>query len=210
MVRLRVSSLQPQEITSEMLGLWADRRLCPHFHLPLQSGSDAVLKRMRRRYTADLYSRTVETIWQSIPDVSITADVIVGFPGETDTDFQQSYTVCERAGFADMHVFPYSVRPGTSAAHYGGQLSPETKAGRARALLELTERQCGQFRGRFLGKVRSVLWEGPAEARGSNQWSGLTDNYIRVLGRSHRSLANQVTMARLTTQREDMVFAQVI
>lgn len=111
MVRLRVSSLQPQEITSEMLGLWADRRLCPHFHLPLQSGSDAVLKRMRRRYTADLYSRTVETIWQSIPDVSITADVIVGFPGETDTDFQQSYTVCERAGFADMHVFPYSVRP---------------------------------------------------------------------------------------------------
>ena len=95
--RLRVSSLQPQEIGDDLLGLWADPRLCPHFHLPLQSGSDAVLRRMRRRYTAVRYLEAVEEIRSAVPGAAVTADVIVGFPGETDADFEQTYSVCEQA-----------------------------------------------------------------------------------------------------------------
>lgn len=205
--RLRVSSLQPQEIGTELLGLWSDRRLCPHFHLPLQSGSDAVLKRMRRRYTACLYAGAVELVRERIADVAITADVIAGFPGETDQDFDETYALCERVGFASMHVFPYSVRPGTSAAHYGDQVAPDVKSRRARALLKLAEAQEAEFRTRSLGEVRPVLWEEAREADGLTLWSGLTDNYIRVVGESAVPLANQITLARLTSLENGLVRA---
>jgi threonylcarbamoyladenosine tRNA methylthiotransferase MtaB len=205
--RLRVSSLQPQEISQGLLGLWSDRRLCPHFHLPLQSGSDTVLKRMRRRYTARLYAGAVELVRQRIPGVAITADVIAGFPGETDEEFEETYALCERVGFASMHVFPYSVRPGTSAAHFGDQVASEVKSRRAQALLELAETQETEFRTRSLGQVRPVLWEEAREANGLTLWSGLTDNYIRVVGESAAPLANQITMARLTSLENGLVHA---
>ena len=209
-LRLRVSSLQPQEISEDMLTLWSDRRLCPHFHLPLQSGSDTVLKRMRRRYTARLYAQAVEMIRRSISDVSITADVIIGFPGETDEEFKETYALCERLGFATAHVFPYSVRPGTSAAYLEGRVPPDVKSRRVQRLLGLGDIKAGEFRRRSLGKVRPVLWEGTREVNGSTLWSGLTDNYIRVLGRSSRQLTNQITPARLCQQKEDLVYAQVL
>jgi threonylcarbamoyladenosine tRNA methylthiotransferase MtaB len=228
--RLRVSSLQPQEISdvgayrkgvgaysctplplryapTPLLELWSDRRLCPHFHLPLQSGSDTVLKRMRRRYTARLYAEAVELVRERIPDVAITADVIAGFPGETDEEFEETYALCQRVGFASMHVFPYSVRPGTSAAHFGDQVASEVKSRRAQALLELAETQEAQFRMRSLGQVRPVLWEEAREANGLTLWSGLTDNYIRVVGESAAPLANQITMARLTSLENGLVHA---
>ena len=208
--RLRISSLQPQDIAPHMLSLWSDPRLCPHFHLPLQSGSDAVLKRMRRRYTASLYAQTVDMIRQAVPAVSITADVIVGFPGETDREFQQTTSLCHQIEFAAMHVFPYSVRPGTSAAHFHGQVSPGIKPFRVGALLALAQTQAFEFRRRFLGSLRPVLWDSSTETNGSTLWSGLTDNYIRVLGRSPLRLSNQVTLARLSTQEEDRVYAQVL
>ena len=154
LVRLRVSSLQPQEIGPEFLSLWSNSRLCPHFHLPLQSGSDTVLKRMRRRYCARLYEETVAMIRARIPDASITTDVIVGFPGETDSDFGDTYALCERVGFASMHVFPYSKRPGTSAAHYGSQVAANIKSERVQSLLGLAEREAARFREQFLGKER--------------------------------------------------------
>ena len=209
-LRLRISSLQPQDISPEMLGLWSDMRLCPHFHLPLQSGSDRVLKRMRRRYTARLYAETVGLIRESIPEVSITADVIAGFPGETEREFEETHDLCEQIGFAATHVFPYSVRPGTSATHFDGQVSPEAKSRRVRALLELAKVQAIEFRRGTLGQVRPVLWEEGREAKSSTLWSGLTDNYIRVMGESAEQLANQVTLARLQTQKEDLVYAQVL
>ena len=209
-LRLRVSSLQPQEMSEEMLALWSDRRLCPHFHIPLQSGSDTVLKRMRRRYTARLYGEAVETVRRSIPDVSITADVIIGFPGETDEEFEETYALCERLGFATVHAFPYSVRPGTSAAYLEGRVPPDVKSRRVQRLLGLADAQAGEFRRRSLGKVRPVLWEGTREVKGSTLWSGLTDNYIRVLGRSPRRLTNRITPARLRQQKEDLVYAQVL
>ena len=205
--RLRVSSLQPQEIGDALLRLWDDDRLCPHFHLPLQSGSDAVLKRMRRRYSAVQYAEAVERIRGRVADASVTADVIVGFPGETDADFGATYELCDRMGFADMHVFPYSVRPGTSAAHFGGQIEPQVKGERMRALLGLAGAQAAAFRRGRLGSVRRVLWEDRVAADGAEYMTGLTDNYIRVRGRAEGLRANVVTAARLTDLRDGVVYA---
>lgn len=137
--RLRVSSLQPQEMTRELLELWDNPRLCPHFHLPLQSGSAAILRRMRRRYTPLQYANTVEAIRARIPDAAITADVIVGFPGETDALFQESYRLCQSIGFAGIHVFPYSARPGTSAAHFTDAIEQRCKRERMKRILALAK-----------------------------------------------------------------------
>ena len=195
--RLRISSLQPQEIDPQLLGLWSDRRLCPHFHLPLQSGSDAVLKRMRRRYSAARYAETVDAIRRAVPGAAVTADAIVGFPGETDDEFEETYALCRSIGFADMHVFPYSVRPGTSAAHLGGHVHPDVKSKRMQSLLTLAETKALAFRQGLLGSVRAVLWEEAGGSGRSLEWTGLTDNYVRVLTHSVRPLTNQITPARL-------------
>lgn len=208
--RLRVSSLQPQDMGPDLLALWADRRLCPHFHMPLQSGSDQVLKRMRRRYNAQLYTETVERARETVPGVSITTDVLVGFPGESEADFQATYAVCERVEFARMHVFPYSVRPGTSAAHFDGQVAAEAKAQRVRTLMGLGEAHEARFRSRFIGDVRPVLWEEARESDGPTMWSGLTDNYIRVRTLSPQPLANKITRARLVSVGQDAVLAEVV
>jgi threonylcarbamoyladenosine tRNA methylthiotransferase MtaB len=205
-----VSSLQPQEIQPELLALWADPRLCPHLHIPLQSGSDAVLKRMRRRYTAARYEETVAMVRDAVPGVSITTDVIVGFPGESEADFQDTYALSDRTGFASMHVFPYSARPGTSAAHFEDSLDTDARSRRMARLLALSRRQALAFRARFLGATRPVLWEERKAAAGVERWSGLTDNYIRVVGLSPRPLANQITQALLVAQEEDLVLAQVL
>ena len=195
--RLRVSSLQPQEIDAGLLDLWSDPRLCPHFHLPLQSGSDAVLRRMRRRYTAGRYLEAVEEIRAAVPGAAITADVIVGFPGETDADFDQTYALCERAGFSAMHVFPYSVRPGTSAAHFDGKIGPVEKAAKMERLLELAGRQYADFRQGMLGSTHPVLWEEKVDWSGEQTWQGLTDNYVRVEAEAPDNLFNRITPARL-------------
>ena len=201
--RLRVSSLQPQEIDARLLGLWSDPRLCPHFHLALQSGSDAVLSRMRRRYTAAEYLDAVRRIRDAVPDASLTTDVIAGFPGETGPDFEQTHALCERVGFAAMHVFPFSVRPGTSAAHYGDRVAEDVKRGRTNALLDLSELLASDFRRGLVGSVRPVLWESRDDSSG--RWTGLTDTYVRVSCRSERPLANEITKARLGDLEEDGV-----
>ncbi len=207
--RIRVSSVQPQELTSEMLELWSDPRLCPHFHLALQSGSDAVLGRMRRRYTVLQYLEVAEAARRGVPDAAITTDVIVGFPGETDADFSKTQSVCEKVGFAGIHVFPYSARPGTSAAHFDGGIDPHTKAVRVQQIQSQARDDSAGFRQRFLGTTREVLWEKPGGDNGA-LWTGLTDNYIRVEGRSTEILANKITRALLQTQKEDLVVSQVL
>ncbi len=204
--RLRVSSLQAQEISHELLDLWSDRRLCPHFHLPLQSGSDAVLSRMRRRYTAGQYIAAVDAIRDAVPGAAITADAIAGFPGEAPYDFDQTMSVSDKVGFAAMHVFPYSARPGTSAAHYGGEVHPATKAARVSLLMALAKRHAGRFRSGLLGQTRPVLWE---ECRdGGVLWRGLTDNYVRVECESPVSIANTITPAILLAVEGDTVLAR--
>jgi threonylcarbamoyladenosine tRNA methylthiotransferase MtaB len=207
--RLRVSSLQAQEIDRDLLDLWADPRLCRHFHLALQSGSDAVLARMRRRYDASGYLDAVERIRETVLGASITTDVIVGFPGESDADFQQTLDLCERVGFAAVHAFPYSVRPGTSAAYLKDRVSPETKAARMKALLESAKRHSSAYRAGIVGETRSVLWEGRGVRSGGEVWSGLTGDYIRVVTRSSRPLVNEITGVRLVGQEDDVMLAEV-
>jgi threonylcarbamoyladenosine tRNA methylthiotransferase MtaB len=191
--RLRLSSLQPQEITPELLGLWDDERLCRHFHLSLQSGSDAVLERMGRRYSAADYKRAVDLIRKAVPGAAITTDVIVGFPGESEAEFQESYKFAKQTRFSRIHVFPYSPRPGTQAAAMPGKLEDRVKQERSRKMLALGRAGVRNFKRRFLGKTVMVLWE--KETCGV--WSGFTDNYIRVFTRSDRDLTNQLMPVKL-------------
>lgn len=192
--RLRLSSLQPQEITPELIGLWQDERLCRHFHLSLQSGSDAVLERMGRRYTTADYQRAVALIRQAVPGVAITTDIIVGFPGESEAEFEESYNFCKQMQFARIHVFSYSPRPGTRAATMPHQVEDKPKRERSRRMLALARACLRNFRRKFLGKTLMVLWE--KESCGI--WSGLTDNYIRVYAKSDEELTNQLRLVRLT------------
>ena len=207
--RLRVSSLQAQEITHELLELWEDPRLCPHFHIPLQSGSDTILRSMRRRYDTARFAETVELVRKKIPDAGITTDTIVGFPGEGAREFAESYSFAMSVGFSDMHVFPYSIRPGTSAAHLDGQVEVIKKRERTGEMLELAATAVREFRLGSQGQTRPVLWE-PGKGRDAGEiWSGLTDNYLRVKAQSDRDLGNVITNARLIGLDGDWVTGEV-
>ena len=200
--RLRLSSLQPQEISPEFIGLWRNNRLCPHFHLSLQSGSDAVLERMKRRYTTADYQRAVSLIRQTVPEAAITTDVIVGFPGETEKEFQESYDFCRQMEFARIHVFPYSPRQGTEAARMPNQIADKVKKGRSREMLTLAEESGQNFHRRFLGKTMTVLWEKQSDGI----WSGYTGNYIKVYTKSRENLANRLMPAKLESLWKDGVW----
>lgn len=191
--RIRLSSLQAQDIHHELVALWDDQRLCPHFHLPLQSGSDAVLGPMRRRYTADGYRQALAIIRDRVPDVAITTDVIAGFPGETDDDFEATLSLCQDAAFADMHCFPYSRRPHTGADQMDGHLPPQVRRERLERLLIVQKRSSEVFRARHIGQTLDVLWEEETDGR----WQGLTGNYMRVYASTDAPLANRLTATRL-------------
>ena len=207
--RLRVSSLQPQEIGPELLALWEDRRLCPHFHVPLQSGSDRTLRAMRRRYDTQRFAATVEEIRCAYPDAGITADVIVGFPGETEQDFRETCDFVKSVGFSDLHVFPFSSRPGTGAAHLPDDVPPAAKKERVAQMMSLAAQGFRNFRLRQLGQERPVLWESKRGDGAAVAWSGLTDNYIRVCAESPRDLRNSITPARLLRIVDSQVYAEV-
>jgi threonylcarbamoyladenosine tRNA methylthiotransferase MtaB len=200
--RLHLSSLQPQDISPELLSLWQDPRLCRHFHLALQSGSDNVLRRMRRHYSAGDYKRAVSLIRKTVPDVAVTTDIMVGFPGESVEEFEESYRFCEEIDFADIHVFSYSSRPGTLATRMPEQVSDKLKNERSQRMLQLAKESASKFYQRFLGRDLMVLWEKEV-APGSGIYSGLSGNYIRVFTQSRESLTNQfrgVIPARLNNK----------
>ena len=209
--RIRVSSLQAQEITPELLDLWdtEPRRLCPHFHIPLQSGSDGVLKAMRRRYDTGTFAATVEMVRRRVPDAGITTDLIVGFPGEDEASFQESLDFASSMAFSDMHVFPYSPRPGTSAAHFPNRVPEEMKKDRTAQMLAAAKRGFQSFRNGQLGNTLPVLWENEVHREGTRRWSGLTDNYIRVYCRSQRDLTNVISQATLLKGDGDDPHAEV-
>jgi threonylcarbamoyladenosine tRNA methylthiotransferase MtaB len=204
--RLRLSSLQPNDLTASFLSLWSDARMCAHIHLPLQSGSPSVLQNMRRRYSPADFEQAVRLARQMIPDVAITTDVIVGFPGEGPREFEESYRFCEDMEFAAIHVFPYSARPGTLAASMPQAISAQVKREHSDKLLGLSRNAAEQFRRRFLGKTVEVLWE---NKRGG-VWQGLTCNYIRVKTDSRLDLANSFGQVRLLDLCQDAMIGELV
>lgn len=207
--RLRLSSLQPCEVSAGFLALWQDERLCQHFHLALQSGSEAVLQRMRRGYSLEQYQRAVDMITKTIPEAAITTDIMVGVPGESDEEFEQSYSFCRQAGFANIHVFPFSPRPETAAATMPGQIKDKAKAERNRRMIELSRSCRRRFCERFLGQTMPVLWEQEASP-GSGVYSGLTGNYIRVFANNERSLSNEITRVKLVRSHNQGIWGEVV
>lgn len=191
--RIRLSSLQAQDIHPGLLRLWEDPRLCPHFHLPLQSGSDSVLAAMRRRYTAREFLYAVEAIRANVPGIAITTDVIAGFPRETEEDFQATLDVCREAGFAAMHCFPYSKRPHTGAEKMAGHLPPDVRRERLERLLGVARASSESFRRAQAGATMDVLWE----QESGGLWQGLTGNYIRAYTAANEDLTNQLLPTRL-------------
>ena len=203
--RLRLSSLQPREIPPEIIRLWADRRLCPHFHLSLQSGSDGVLRRMKRSYSAGDYREAVSLIRALVPDVAITTDIIVGFPGETEEEFAESYDFCRQMEFARIHVFSYSRRNGTQAAQLPQQVSAPVKKERSREILALHKESARNYSRQFLGRTMPVLWE----QQSAGIWSGHTDNYIKVYTKSSEDLTNKLLSVKFLKVRGDGVWGEV-
>jgi len=207
-VRLRLSSLQPQEISPELIALWHDNKLCRHFHLSLQSGSDSVLRRMRRRYSISDYLQSVSLIRALVPEVAITTDIIVGFPGETSSEFEESYKLCQGLEFARIHVFPYSPRDGTQASQMPNQVEDRIKKQRSQKMLALARESAQNFSRQFLSKTMPVLWE---KQSGDGIWSGLTDNYIKVYTKSTKDLTNKLLPVKLAELfNQDGVWGEVV
>lgn len=197
--RVRVSSVEPQDVDRELFALWRTPRLCRHLHLPLQSGSSEVLRAMRRKYDAAWYGDMVRAATEDIPGVAITTDIMVGFPGEDERLFEQSYRLAERLPLAGMHVFPYSSRRGTAAARFPDQVPETDKARRGALLRGLAARQAAAFRERHLGATLPVLWETVEDGLAS----GLTDNYLRVYSRDATITPNTITDTRLYELHDD-------
>jgi len=195
--RLRLSSLGPRDLSPEMLEMWNDRRLCPHLHLPLQSGSESVLKRMNRPYSLTEYTRGVERARQAIPDLTVTTDIMVGFPGETDEEFEESYRFCALVGFAAIHVFSFSSRANTLAASLPHQIDESIKKERSTRMLDLSRQSASRYRAGLIGRTMEVLWE---KRSGKSLWDGLTANYLRVFAESDEDLSGRLRPARLVAE----------
>tara|TARA_B100000401_G_scaffold277276_1_gene189242 strand:- start:1059 stop:2324 length:1266 start_codon:yes stop_codon:yes gene_type:complete len=175
--RIRISSIEPNLLTKEIIDFCAEsKKFMPHFHIPLQSGSNKILKLMRRRYTSSQYAESISLIRQLIPDASIGVDVIVGFPGESNEDFMETFNFIESLDISYLHVFTYSERKNTDAANFKKSVDKKTRAHRSLILRRLSEKKLSNFYDQFIGTQRVVLFDN----KKNNQILGYTDNYIKV------------------------------
>lgn len=195
--RIRLGSLEPRIITREFAeGLKALPKVCPHFHLSLQSGCDETLKRMNRHYLASEYYEKVELLRQIYDMPAITTDVIVGFPGETEEEFEITRAFLEKVDFYEMHVFKYSRRQGTNAAKMKDQVKDEIKTERSNILLSLEREQSRRFRQHFIGRTVEVLMEEPAVIDGKSYMTGHTKEYVKVALETQENLSNRMITGR--------------
>lgn len=191
--RIRLGSLEPRIVTKE----FADRlgsmpKICPHFHLSLQSGCDATLKRMNRHYTPGEYFKSVEYLRSAFSNPGITTDVIVGFPGETEEEFQETRNFLQKTGFYEMHIFKYSKRQGTKAAEMPMQISDTEKSRRSSILLQMEKEQSEKFRSSFLGQEIEVLFEEAKEIKGKIYQIGHTPHYVKAAKETTEDLSNKM------------------
>ncbi|MGX4669635.1 tRNA (N(6)-L-threonylcarbamoyladenosine(37)-C(2))-methylthiotransferase MtaB [Cerasibacillus sp. JNUCC 74] len=180
--RIRISSIEASQITDEVIDvLDQSEKIVRHLHVPLQSGSDSVLARMRRKYATAYYKEKVMKLKQALPGLAITSDVIVGFPGETDEEFQETYDFIKEIGFSELHVFPYSRRTGTPAARMDGQVDDEVKNNRVHKLIELSNQLAKEYAANYENEVLEVIPEEHSTDKDNpNQLIGYTDNYLKV------------------------------
>lgn len=192
--RLRIGSVEPNEVSDDLIAfLAASTTVCPHLHLPLQSGDDRVLARMNRRYTAAFFRDLVTRLVAALPDICIGCDVIVGFPGETDEEFAATRALVEALPIAYLHVFPYSRRPGTPAADMADQVDGAVIRNRAAALRAVADRKKRDYYGRFVGRELAVLVQ---ESTAEGELAGLTRNYIPISFAGERALINREVTVR--------------
>ena len=221
--RIRLGSLEPRTITEEFCRRAAELpNLCPHFHLSLQSGCDATLKRMNRKYDAGRFMESVGLIWNYFqnPVPAITADMIVGFPGETDEEFYESLDFTERCAFASMHIFPYSKRPGTPAASMPGQVPKAVKEERARVDSRKDDQLLKEERARVAAEAAARMehsyleqWDRVTvlfEEERDGLWWGHTRQYCRVGVRSEENLHNQLRKVQVTAVKEDSLLGELL
>jgi threonylcarbamoyladenosine tRNA methylthiotransferase MtaB len=209
--RFRLSSMEPWDIDSDFFKLWKDPRLCRHLHLPLQSGSQTTLRRMARKTSPQSFSNLVERARATIPDVAITTDLIAGFPGETQAEFEETIQFVSDQNFAGGHVFTYSPRPGTAAVRMPDQIPFSIRKDRNSRLRSIIEQSAHTYQSRFIGQISNVLWES-ANALGPDGWqiSGLTDNYLRINTTTSLHIWNQITPVRVTRQTEKGIEGQIV
>lgn len=199
--RLRLSSLEPWDLPRDFGALWESPRLMPHLHLPLQSGSDAVLRRMARRCDTKAYAELLAKLRDDVPDLAVTTDIIAGFPGETDAEWAETMEFVDAMRFSHIHIFSYSRREGTTAARMKGHVPPEVARARSRELHDLAARHKAAHLSQILGQVRPVLWEstGERDEAGDAFAVGYTDHYTRVEAPVPEGalVQNRITGARL-------------
>ncbi|MFB5266147.1 tRNA (N(6)-L-threonylcarbamoyladenosine(37)-C(2))-methylthiotransferase MtaB [Paenibacillus enshidis] len=198
--RIRISSIEASQIDEKMLDvLNRSGKLVRHFHIPLQAGDDTVLKRMRRKYTTEEFYNKMLMIRKAMPDVAITTDVIVGFPGETDEMFRNGYELMKKIGFSEMHVFPYSKRSGTPAARMEDQVDEEVKNARVHELIDLSEQMQLAYAQKFVGQVLEVIPEGqPKGSEGKGLLHGYSDNYIQMVFEGSPDMNGKVVRVKMT------------
>ncbi|MEK3881631.1 tRNA (N(6)-L-threonylcarbamoyladenosine(37)-C(2))-methylthiotransferase MtaB [Paenibacillus sp. PL2-23] len=198
--RIRISSIEASQIDDAMIEvLNKSSKMCRHLHIPLQAGENAVLKRMRRKYTTEEFAAKIKRLHEAMPGVAITTDVIVGFPGETDEMFENGYRYMEELGFAEMHVFPYSKRTGTPAARMEDQVDEEIKNERVHKLIDLSEKLQLQYAQQYVGAVLDVIPERDYKgAPGQGLVMGYTDNYLQVVFDGTEDMIGKLCRVKIT------------
>ena len=205
--RIRLGSLEPQVITEEFAKRLANvKKFCPHFHLSLQSGCDETLKRMNRKYTVEEYKKGCEILRKYFSNPAITTDVIVGFPGETEEEFQETRDYLENIHFYEMHIFKYSKRQGTKAATMPNQVPEPIKTQRSDVLLGLEKTMSKEFRESFIGRPVEVLFETPLEMDGISYYTGYTKEYILVAYKTSENISNQRMMGVMGENLQDDIY----
>ncbi|WP_342469196.1 tRNA (N(6)-L-threonylcarbamoyladenosine(37)-C(2))-methylthiotransferase MtaB [Ureibacillus sp. FSL K6-3587] len=197
--RLRISSIEASQLTDEVIDVLRESKIVVnHLHIPLQSGSDTVLKRMRRKYTMAFFAERLNKLKEALPDLAITSDIIVGFPGETEEEFMETYNFVKEHKFAELHVFPYSKRTGTPAARMENQIDEEVKNERVHRLITLNDQLAKEYASRFEGEVLEVIPEEHVKEFGPNMLAGYTDNYLRVVFEGSSDLIGKLVKVKIT------------
>lgn len=196
--RIRISSIEASQITDEVIQVInKSEKIVRHLHIPLQSGSDSVLKRMRRKYTMDFFAERLERLKEALPDLSVTSDVIVGFPGETSAEFLETYEFIAKHKFSELHVFPYSKRTGTPAARMEDQVDEEVKNERVHKLIELSNQLAKEYASKFDGQVLEVIPE-DRDDQEQGYFIGYSDNYLKVKFPATEDMIGKLVKVKLT------------